>query len=170
MIAGAQLIAALARDQELAVALRGLPARSSRVLACDWSAWGDCLVGAPAAFIAGRGYGLGSAREIALKASEILGRGPPAAISPATPVLVLRQNDEAAAAVDELIRNLKDAGETVFAAGGSAGTLPWIGDGHPMCDPILMLIPAYRAIEKAARRSGLDPDKPPHLSKVTYTL
>jgi len=48
--------------------------------------------------------------------------------------------------------------------------LPWIGDGHPACDPVAMLIPAYRAIEAVARRRGYDPDKPPHLSKVTRTL
>jgi len=48
--------------------------------------------------------------------------------------------------------------------------LPWIGDGHPACDPVAMLIPAYRAIEAVARRHGYDPDKPPHLSKVTRTL
>ena len=57
-----------------------------------------------------------------------------------------------------------------FTAGGAAGTLPWIGDGHPVCDPVVMLIPAYRAIEAAARRRGFDPDNPPHLSKVTRTL
>jgi fructoselysine-6-P-deglycase FrlB-like protein len=33
-----------------------------------------------------------------------------------------------------------------------------------------MLIPAYCAIEAAARRQGFDPDNPPHLSKVTRTL
>jgi glucosamine--fructose-6-phosphate aminotransferase (isomerizing) len=33
-----------------------------------------------------------------------------------------------------------------------------------------MLIPAYRAIEEAARRRGFDPDNPPYLSKVTRTL
>ena len=52
----------------------------------------------------------------------------------------------------------------------AAGTLPWIGDGHPVCDPVLMLIPAYRAIEAVARRRGFDPDNPPYLSKVTRTL
>jgi glucosamine--fructose-6-phosphate aminotransferase (isomerizing) len=85
-------------------------------------------------------------------------------------VLVLRQNDEAAATVDDLVRELNKAGEHIFTAGGAAGTLPWIGDDHPLCDPVLMLIPAYRAIEVAARRRGFDPDNPPHLSKVTRTL
>jgi glucosamine--fructose-6-phosphate aminotransferase (isomerizing) len=182
MIAGARLVATLARDGDLSDGLQHLPLRLSGVLACDWSAWADCAAGAAAAFVAGRGYGLGCVREIALKVCEILQvpalgysaaelrHGPRASIRPETPVLVLRQNDQAAAAVDDLVRDLDHAGERVFTAGGAAGTLPWIGDGHPACDPVLMLIPAYRAIEMAARRQGLDPDNPPYLSKVTRTL
>jgi len=182
MIAGAQLVAALARDEDLSGGLRNLPQRLSGALACDWSAWAERAAGAAAAFVVGRGYGLGCVREIALKVSEILRvpalgysaaelrHGPRASVTPATPVLVLRQNDPAAIAIDELVRDLNEARETVFAAGGAAGTLPWIGDGHPACDPVAMLIPAYRAIEAVARRRGYDPDKPPHLSKVTRTL
>jgi glucosamine--fructose-6-phosphate aminotransferase (isomerizing) len=182
MIAGARLVAALAPDDDLNDALQHLPQRMSAALACDWSAWADRAARATAAFVVGRGYGLGCAREIALKVAEILRvpalgysaaelrHGPRASITPATPVLALRQSDQAAAAVDELVRDLLDAGERVFTAGGAMGTLPWIGDGHPACDPVLMLIPAYRAIEAAARRRGFDPDNPPHLSKVTRTL
>jgi glucosamine--fructose-6-phosphate aminotransferase (isomerizing) len=182
MIAGAQLVAALARDDDLSGGLRILPQRLSGALACDWSLWAERAAGAAAAFVVGRGYGLGSVREIALKVSEILRvpalgysaaelpHGARASVTPATPVLVLRQNDPAAIAIDELVRDLNEAQETVFTAGGAAGTLPWIGDGHPACDPIAMLIPAYRAIEAVARRRGYDPDKPPHLSKVTRTL
>ena len=182
MIAGAQLVATLARDDELNDGMRRLPQRLSGALACDWSAWSDSAAGAAAAFVVGRGYGLGCVREIALKVCEILRvptlgysaaelrHGPRASITPATPVLVLRQNDPAAAAIDDLVRDLDQAGERMFTAGGAAGTLPWIGDGHPACDPVLMLIPAYRAIEVAARRRGLDPDNPPYLSKVTRTL
>jgi glutamine---fructose-6-phosphate transaminase (isomerizing) len=182
MIAGAQLVAALAGDDDLNDGIRHLPRRLSAALACDWSVWAESAAGAAACFIVGRGYGLGCVREIALKVSEILRvpalgysaaelrHGPRASITPATPVLVLRQNDQAAATVDELVRDLNDAGEKVFMAGGTAGTLPWIGDGHPVCDPVLMLIPAYRAIEAVARRRGFDPDNPPYLSKVTRTL
>jgi glutamine---fructose-6-phosphate transaminase (isomerizing) len=182
MIAGAQLVAALARDDDLSDGLRNLPQRLSSALACDWSPWAERAAAAAAAFVVGRGYGLGCVREIALKVSEILRvpalgysaaelrHGPRASVTPASPVLVLRQNDPAAIAIDELVRDLNEARETVFAAGGAAGTLPWIGDGHPACDPIAMLIPAYRAIEAVARRHGYDPDKPPHLSKVTRTL
>ena len=183
MIAGARLVAALARGRRSERRLSNI-CRSDcpSALACDWSAWAESAAGAAAAFVVGRGYGLGCVREIALKVAEILRvpalgysaaelrHGPRASITPATPVLVLRQNDQAAAAVDDLVRNLDEAGETAFIAGGAAGTLPWIGDGHPVCDPVVMLLPAYRAIEAAARRRGFDPDKPPHLSKVTRTL
>jgi glutamine---fructose-6-phosphate transaminase (isomerizing) len=182
MIAGAQLVAALTQDGALAAGLQKLPQRLSRAQNCDWSAWSERVLGAPAAFVAARGYGFGCVREIALKLTETLRvpalgfsaaelrHGPRAAITPATPVLLLRQNDETSETVDALLRDLRDAGEAVFAAGGAGGTLPWIGDDHPICDPIAMLVPAYRAIEAAARRGGLDPDNPPHLSKVTRTL
>lgn len=182
MIAGAQLVAALARDDDLTAGLRQLPQRMSLALDCDWSAWADSAARAAAAFVVGRGYGLGCVREIALKVAEILRvptlghsaaelrHGPRASITPSTPVLVLRQNDEAATAVDDLVKDLNEANETVFVAGGPAGTLPWIGDGHPVYDPVVMLIPAYLAIEAVARRRGFDPDNPPHLSKVTRTL
>lgn len=182
MVAGAQLVAALAHDDDLNDGLQRLPSRLSAGLACDWSAWADSAASAAATFVVGRGYGLGCVREIALKVTEILRvptlafsaaelrHGPRAAITPATPVLALRQNDEAAASVDELVRDLKNADERVFTAGGLASTLPWIGDDHPVCDPVVMLIPAYRAIEAVACRRGLNPDKSPYLSKVTRTL
>jgi glutamine---fructose-6-phosphate transaminase (isomerizing) len=182
MQAGVQLVAALTGDADLRDGLHRLPARLDKVLACDWSAWGDSLSTAPAAFVAARGYGFGAAREIALKVTEILRlpalgfsaaelrHGPRAAITPVTPVLLLRQNDEAGATVDGLFHDLRNAGETVFMAGGPGSTLPWIGDDHPICDAVAMLLPAYAAIEAEARRRGLDPDNPQYLSKVTRTL
>lgn len=182
MIAGAQIVAMLTRDHDLEQALLRLPERFARALACDWSAWGGSLATASAAFVAARGYGFGTAREIALKVTETLRlpalgystaelrHGPRAAIGRATPVLVLRQGDETATTADDLVRDLCQAGSNVFSAGGPAGTLPWLDDDHPVSDPIAMLLPAYRAIEAAAHRMGLDPDSPPYLSKVTRTL
>lgn len=182
MIAGAQLVAALARDDVLSDGLQSLPSRFSDALGCDWSLWADRAASAPAAFVVGRGYALGCVREIALKVGEIfqvpalgysaaeLRHGPRASVTMATPVLMLRQNDKAAESVDHLAKELNDAGAAVFSVGGPMGTLPWIGDRHPVCDPMIMLIPAYRAMELAARRRGLDADNPPHLTKITHTL
>jgi glucosamine--fructose-6-phosphate aminotransferase (isomerizing) len=182
MVVAAQLAATLSRDENLSQALMRLPARLRGALGCDWSEWREMLLHAPAAFVAARGYALASAREIALKLMESLRlpaigysaaelrHGPRAAIVKATPVLVLRQNDETATSVDALVHDLCDAHETLCVAGGPSGTLPWIGDDHPVCDPVAMLVPAYRAIEMAVRRRGFDPDRPPYITKVTHTL
>jgi len=182
MVAGAKLVTALAGDSALNDGLDELPPRFLSALSCDWLIWAEKAANAPAAFIVGRGYSLGCAREIALKITEILRvpalgysaaelrHGPRAAVSSSTPVLVLRQNDEAAQSVDDLARELGEAGEELFSAGGPYGTLPWVGDRHPACDPIVMLVPAYRAIERIARQRGFDPDNPLHLKKVTRTL
>src|SRR5215467_3182352 len=144
MLAGVQLVAALTGEDDLGAGLRRVPDRLEQVLACDWSVWSNSVAAAPATFVAARGYGFGAAREIALKITEILRlpalgysaaelrHGPRAAITPATPVLLLRQNDEAGATVDELSSDLRNAGETVFSAGGPAGTLPWIDDALPI--------------------------------------
>ncbi|MFG5119725.1 SIS domain-containing protein [Methylorubrum sp. POS3] len=182
MIAGAALVAAWAGDRDLAAGLAALPGRLDAALALDWSDWGADLDGAPAAFVTGRGHGLGTVREIALKLAETLRlpalgysaaelrHGPRASVSASTPVLALRQADELAEGIDALVRDLRRDGLRVRACGGPAGTLPWLGDGHPACDPIAMLVPAYRAIEAQARRRGLDPDAPVGLTKVTETL
>ena len=182
MVAGARLVAAMEDGDDLSAALSRLPERLARALPCDWSAWGNSLAHAPATYVAARGYGFGPAREIALKLAETLRmpalgysaaelrHGPRAAITPATPVLLLRQNDESALTVDQLIVDLIHGGETVFSVGGLDGNLPWIGDDHSVCDPVAMLVPAYKEIERAARLRGFDPDNPPHLAKVTRTL
>ncbi|ACL56591.1 SIS domain-containing protein [Methylobacterium nodulans] len=188
LVAGAALVAAWAEDRALAQGLAALPDRLGSALSLDWSAWSADLARAnlarqaTAAFVTGRGHGLGPVREIALKLSETLRlpalgysaaelrHGPRAALSRHTPVLALRQADALAPGVDDLVQELRSDGVPVQACGGPAGSLPWLGDGHPACDPILMLVPAYRAIEAEARRRGFDPDAPPGLTKVTETL
>lgn len=182
MAAGALLVASLADDQDLGAALRRLPDRLDAAIELDWRKELGRLAQASCAFVAGRGFGLGPAREIALKLAETLRipalgysaaellHGPRAAVSAATPVLALRLNDKTAAAVDTLVGNLRAEGIAVAACGGPDGNLPWIGDDAPAIDAIAMLAPAYRMIEAAARAKGFDPDRPPHLSKVTRTL
>jgi glucosamine--fructose-6-phosphate aminotransferase (isomerizing) len=41
---------------------------------------------------------------------------------------------------------------------------------HPLLDPIPALLAFYPLAEALARRRGRDPDRPPHLRKVTRTL
>jgi len=181
LLAAASLVARWADDPALTEAVRHLPERLRAAQALDWSAWTDDLQGASAAFVTGRGHGFGPIKEIALKMSETLRlpalayssaelrHGPRGALGARTPVLALRQDDPAAESVDALVRDLREDGIRVRIC-GAGGDLPWIGDDHPACDPIAMLLPAYRAIEREAVRRGLDPDRPAGLTKVTETL
>ncbi|WP_372424820.1 SIS domain-containing protein [Salinarimonas chemoclinalis] len=182
MALGALLVARVTGDTDLLAALARLPERLERACGLDWSPAGEALAGATAAFVTGRGYGFSAAREIALKAMEVLRlpvlaysaaelpHGPRAAVGARTPVLALRVGDETAAAVDALVGALDAADLPPHLAGGPATRLPWIGDDHPVCDAIAFLAPAYMMIARTARAMGYDPDAPPHLEKVTETL
>src|SRR5215472_12653621 len=66
MMAGALLVAEWARDSLSTAALRRLPDRFAKADRCDWSEWGKTLIRAPAAFVAGRGFALGSVKELGL--------------------------------------------------------------------------------------------------------
>jgi glucosamine--fructose-6-phosphate aminotransferase (isomerizing) len=133
-------------------------------------------------FVAARGLGLGSAREIALKLSEILRlpsiglsaaelqHGPRAALSSRTPVVMMRLMDQTAATVDALAEELREQKIALHLCGGPHGSLPWLAEDDPATDPITMLVPAYRMIEQTARTCGFDPDRPPRLSKITETF
>jgi glucosamine--fructose-6-phosphate aminotransferase (isomerizing) len=182
MVISAQLVASLTADHALSEKLEQLPQRFSQALGCDWSAWSGSLAAARAAFVIGRGFGLGPAREIALKIAETMRlptlsysaaevrHGPLASASAETPLLVLRQNDGSSAMVDALIAELRARALNVFSVGDPDATLPWIGNDDPICDAMTMLLPAYATIEQAARDRGFDPDNPPHLTKITETL
>ena len=167
MAAGAGLVAELAEDRALRSALERLPGRLHRALTLDWSEIACDLADASAVFVAARGLGLGSAREIALKLSEILRlpslglsaaelqHGPRAALSSRTPVIMMRLMDETAAAVDALAEELREQKIALHLCGGPRSSLPWLADDDPATDPVTMLVPAYRMIEQTARIFGL---------------
>jgi glucosamine--fructose-6-phosphate aminotransferase (isomerizing) len=182
MAAGAELVAELADDVALRSALDRLPERLRRATTLDWSELSADLAEASAVFVASRGLGLSSAREIALKLGEILRlpalgfsaaelqHGPRAALSGKTPVIMMRLMDETAATVDRVASELRASKIALHLCGGPHSTLPWLGDDDPAGDAITMLVPAYRMIERTARAFGFDPDRPPQLSKVTETF
>jgi glucosamine--fructose-6-phosphate aminotransferase (isomerizing) len=41
---------------------------------------------------------------------------------------------------------------------------------HPVIEPLLAIQSFYRAANALALARGLDPDRPPHLNKITETL
>ena len=53
---------------------------------------------------------------------------------------------------------------------GQARQLPHVATGHPLTDPLALIVSFYAFVEAFARRRGLNPDQPHNLRKVTETL
>ncbi|WP_243455733.1 SIS domain-containing protein [Sphingosinicella sp. BN140058] len=178
------LVAEWAQDDPLREALAGAPALLRQAWELDWSPLVDLLRDRTNLYTIGRGIALGVAQEAALKLKETCGlhaeafsaaevrHGPMAIVGKDFPILVFRQRDKTAVGVTELVAELAARGSRVAVAGeGPAGTiaLPCV-DSHPVLQPILQIQSFYRAANALSFARGFDPDRPPHLSKVTETI
>jgi glucosamine--fructose-6-phosphate aminotransferase (isomerizing) len=181
-----QLAAHWAEDRQLLDALERLPDALRRAAAADWSAAAGRLSGAEHLYVVGRGIGLGLAQEAALKLKETCARhaealsaaelmhGPLTLAGPEFPVLVFSQPDEAYQSVADLIAALTARGVPVISAGPAPGGaslgLPCEASLNPFVTPLALIQSFYPLLDEVARRRGRDPDRPPHLQKVTETV
>ena len=179
-----QLIAEWSADAGLADALEALPGQLAQAWRQDWSAAVEALRPARNLFVVGRGLGFGLACEAALKFKETCGlhaeafssaevqHGPMALVNRGFPVLALAQHDETLPGLVELAGRFAERGADVLLAGAEASgavNLPAIA-GHPAVEPILLIQSFYRMAAQLSVARGFDPDRPPHLNKVTSTL
>ena len=179
-----QLIGCWTRDDGLLEALDGAPDQLERAWQLDWSAAIEPLHEAKSLFVVGRGLGLGIAQEAALKLKEACGlhaeafssaelrHGPVALVGRGFPVFAFAQGDETRADVESLARELAGVGASVLLAGSQvpgAVSLPTIR-AHPAIEPLLLIQSFYRFVNALAGSRGRDPDRPPHLRKVTETV
>jgi glucosamine--fructose-6-phosphate aminotransferase (isomerizing) len=179
-----QLVASWTRDGELELALADLPDQLASAWQLDWSAGIEPLRAASSLFVVARGIGLGIAQEAALKLKESCGlhaeafssaelrHGPVALVGRGFPVLALAQHDEALADVEAMAAELVGVGARVLLAGShvpGALALPAVR-AHPIIEPLLLIQSFYRFADSLAAARGRDPDRPPHLRKVTETV
>ena len=184
LAAAAALVARWTGDVALEKAVTELPDQLRAAWTCDWSAMTEALAEARGLYVVGRGPGFGAAQEAALKLKETCGlhaeafsaaelrHGPMALIGPGFPLLVFRQEDEAADGLDGLVAEMAARGSTVLVTGPAAGgavALP-VPPSHSATAPILAVQAFYRAANALSVRRGFDPDRPPHLSKITETI
>ena len=176
----AQLVAAWTEDEALEAALERLPDALSQAWVLDWSPAAERLKAARNLYVLGRGVGFGAAQEAALKFKETCGlhaeafsaaevlHGPMALVKPGFPVLIFAQEDQTQESVAELARDLAERGAEVMMA-GAGGELPTIAS-HPALEPILRIQGFYRMANALSILRGHNPDRPPHLNKVTETV
>ena len=179
----ARLVAEWSDDERLRSDMGELPALLRRARELDWPALVDGLKDASDLYVLGRGVGYGVAQEAALKLKETsqlhaeafstaeLRHGPMALVRGGFPVLMFGQSDETGRSFGETAAALAERGARVFLAGGEAGgatTLPAVACA-PLLEPIVQIQSFYRAANALALARGLDPDRPPHLAKVTET-
>lgn len=178
----AQLVAAWTQDAELAAGLDRLPAVLANAWELDWSPAVARLKSAHNLYVLGRGVGFAVAQEAALKFKETCGlhaeafsaaevlHGPMALVTRGFPVLVFAQDDESETGVLDMAKGLEDRGADVLLAGGpGSNVLPTLA-AHPSLEPIVRIQSFYRMANALSVARGHDPDRPPHLNKVTETV
>ena len=178
------LLGAWTEDSAIDAAVSALPAQLAEAWSLDWSAALRVLTGASAMYVVGRGHGLGIAQEAALKLKETCGihaeafsaaevrHGPMAIVGNGFPVLLFGQADESLAGVAELAREFATRGAQVISAGvpNAPGIQLRTIEADPLTVPVLEIASFYRVANALALARGRDPDRPPHLTKVTETL
>lgn len=185
VVAGLALLARWSNDADLSRAVAALPESLAKAVACDWSDMIPALDGHSALYVLGRGPGVAIANEAALKFKETCGiqgeaysaaevmHGPVSIVTPGYPVLGLAARDAAEASVADMAHKLAGQGARAFLTSdrpGDATRLPFAATGHPITDPLALIVSFYGFVEALARHRGLNPDQPPMLRKVTQTL
>jgi glucosamine--fructose-6-phosphate aminotransferase (isomerizing) len=184
-LAGLALMAHATEDAALLAALAALPGHFEKAIGCDWSALSGALTDASSLFILGRGPSVAIANEAALKFKETCGmhaeaysaaevmHGPLALVTPGFPVLALAARDRSEPSMAETADALSAKQAAVFATSDlvkQAARLPFAATGHPLTDPLALIVSFYAFVEAFARQRGLNPDTPRNLKKVTETL
>ncbi len=183
--AGLLLLARWQNDAALLEALLRLPGQARAAISCEWPALAGRLGEETSLLILGRGPSMAIANEAALKfketcqihaeaysSAEVM-HGPVSIVRTHYPLLALAARDASETSICttavELVRQQADVFVT-SARARTANRLPFVATGHPLTDPLMLVISFYGFIEKLARQRGLDPDMPVHLKKVTETI
>lgn len=184
LVAGARLVASWQDDAQLAHALAQLPGALQQACQQDWSVAVEALRDADRLFVIGRGLGLPVAMEAALKFKETCGiqaeafsgaeiqHGPMALIDEGYPLLLFAPRGPAQEGLLRLAAAMRARGARVLLAapdGVPDANLRLVPAGMEELDPVCAIQSFYPMVEALARARGHDPDRPPHLKKVTRT-
>jgi glucosamine--fructose-6-phosphate aminotransferase (isomerizing) len=185
VVAGLMLLAEWSEDAKLQAALDILPEQLAKAAALDWPDVRAAIGAHKSLFTLGRGPGWAISNEAALKfketcqihaesysSAEVL-HGPVSIVGEGFPVLCFACGDAAESAVVSIADEIASKGAVVFVTSNKAKTaaqIPSIRTGHPLTDPLCLMVSFYAMVERIALAQGNDPDAPRHLRKVTETV
>jgi glucosamine--fructose-6-phosphate aminotransferase (isomerizing) len=185
VVAGLAILSHWTEHDGLKAALGKLPEALGRAVTVDWTPVIAALKGHDSLYVLGRGPALAIAQEAALKFKETCGihaeaysaaevlHGPARIVEAGFPVLALAARDASEAGVAEIADRLARQGATAFATTDRvtvAQRMPFVETGHGITDALVLIASFYGFVEMLSRHRGFDPDRPPHLKKVTETV
>ncbi len=185
VVAGLAFLAEWADDTALKTALAELPTHLAAAVQHDWPALRAALDNRNSLFTLGRGPAWAIAGEAALKLKETcqlhgeayssaeVMHGPVSIINEGFPVLGFGVEDAAETGLAKIADQISDMGGRVFVSSGKAHhahRLEHIRTGHPLTDPLPLIVSFYAMVERLAVARNINPDMPRHLKKVTETV
>lgn len=186
------LVAGWTGEEDLRCALADAPRVLRGAWELDWAPAVVALSEASGLFVLGRGLTLAIAQEAALKLKETCGlhaeafsaaevrHGPMALVGPGFPVVMFPPREKGGEDFEALARDFAGRGAVVIMAGAcepraqgrprDVVLLPMLaGVDHPVLVSLAMIQSFYRLVVSLSDARGFDPDRPPHLRKVTET-
>lgn len=184
LVAGARLTASWTRNPELIRTLETLPQVLEQAAELDWTSAVEVLAPAERLMVIARGIGLSVAQEAALKLKETCGiqaeafsaaemkHGPMALVGDGYPLLVLAMRGPTQPELLQIAAEMRARGARVVLAAPAdvaERDLTLTTTGSELLDPVAAIQSFYPMVDTLSRSRGWDPDRPPHLQKVTAT-
>jgi glutamine---fructose-6-phosphate transaminase (isomerizing) len=178
-------VAEQAQDAALLAAFEALPGHLEKAAAMDWPDLRAALMAQGPALILGRGPSFALACEAALKLKETCAihaeayssaevmHGPIEIVTSSYTTLCLTAPDAAEQGLVAAADQLASVGAKSFVTSSlarSATNLAQVRTGHPLTDPLPLIVTLYATLERLSRDLGRNPDKPLALQKVTQTV
>ena len=184
LVAIAMLAGVISGDDNFLQELQGVPSAIEATLsAAEPEELATAMAGHDRVVLTGRGFSLSAASEIALKLKETcyvlamggstadLEHGPLAVLDTTTPLVIFdaHPSSPVQSGLDAVAERAENLQAPVFRIGvhGSPGLKT--AELPETLAPMVLPIPGQLAVEQAAHKRGLDPDKPRGLTKVTQT-
>jgi glucosamine--fructose-6-phosphate aminotransferase (isomerizing) len=184
-VAALLLLAEWKGDQELITAIRALPGVLERAAALSLPEVQAAVGPSQSLFTLGRGPSWAISNEAALKfketcqihaesysSAEVL-HGPVSIVGEGFPVLCFAAGDAAEDSLVQVSDQIAAKGAQVFVTSDraqQATRIEHVRTGHPLADPIALIVSFYSMVEQVAVARGINPDQPRHLKKVTETV